>query len=213
VRRFVVIGQKAIASPEFSLDDIPGTSGRLDVLLRSLRAALLVSHGLRRDTIAYLVLLGGPRAPRTVRIDGAAIRFVRPDERCLASMVKKALERDTPGGAFVDVRAGLAVADAGLDAVLADAGVTTAYVLEEGAADVRDVAIDARAPLFFVGDHLGFDHATRTRIASMGAIPIAVSPLSLHADDAITLVSNELDRHEAARDPRAIVEGRHAASR
>lgn len=213
MRRFVVIGQKATASPDFSLDDIPGTSGRLDVLLRCLRAALLVSHGLRRDTIAYLVLLGGPRAPRTVRIDGAAIRFVRPDERCLASMVKKALERATEGGAFVAVRAGLAVADAGLDAVLADAGVVTPYVLDEGASDVRDRVVDVRAPLFFVGDHLGFDERTRAVIASVGATPIAVSPLSLHADDAITLVSNELDRREAAIDPRAIAEGRHAAAR
>ena len=58
-RRFVVIGQSATASPDFSLVDIAGTSGRLDVLLRCLRAALLVSHGLRRDTVVYLVLLGG----------------------------------------------------------------------------------------------------------------------------------------------------------
>ena len=41
-RRFVVIGQQASASPDFSLLDLPGTSGRLDVLLRCLRAALLV---------------------------------------------------------------------------------------------------------------------------------------------------------------------------
>src|SRR3954468_10373902 len=96
MRRFVVIGQKAIASPDFSLTDLPGTSGRLDVLLRCLRAALLVSHGLRRDTIVYLVLLGGEGAPRVLRVDGSAIRFVRPDERALALLVQKALGRATP---------------------------------------------------------------------------------------------------------------------
>jgi len=92
-RRFVIVGQKATASPEFSLLDLPGTSGRLDVLLRCLRSALLVSHGLRRDTIVYLVLQGGPEAPRVLRIDGSAIRFVRPDERALALLVQKALGR------------------------------------------------------------------------------------------------------------------------
>ena len=40
----------------------PATSGRLDILLRCLRASLLVSHGLREDTIIYLVLMGGPQA-------------------------------------------------------------------------------------------------------------------------------------------------------
>src|SRR5260370_886010 len=64
VRRFVVIGQQASASNDFSLDDLPGSSGRLDVLLRCVRAALLVSHGLRRDVVVYLVLLGGRHAPR-----------------------------------------------------------------------------------------------------------------------------------------------------
>ena len=80
-RRFVVIGQKAIASPDFSLLDIAGTSGRIDILLRCLRSALLVSHGLRRDTVVYLVLCGGALAPRVLRVDGRHIRFVRPDER------------------------------------------------------------------------------------------------------------------------------------
>ena len=81
MRRFVVIGQTATASGDFSLEDLPSTSGRLDVLLRCVRAALLVSHGLRRDTVVYLVLLGGPLAPRTVRVDGAIATYVRPDER------------------------------------------------------------------------------------------------------------------------------------
>ena len=60
MRRFVIVGQQATSSPHFSLLDLPSTSGRLDVLLRCLRAALLVSHGLRRDAVAYLVLLGDP---------------------------------------------------------------------------------------------------------------------------------------------------------
>src|SRR5262245_20269818 len=99
MRRFVVVGQKASASPDFSLDDLPATSGRLDVLLRCLRAALLVSHGLREDTIVYLVLQGGPRAPRALRIEGAAARFVRPDERSLAVLVKKVLATEGEGSA------------------------------------------------------------------------------------------------------------------
>src|SRR3954465_7473050 len=97
MRRFIVIGQKATASPDFSLTNLPASSGRLDVLLRCLRAALLFSHGLRRDTVVYLVLLGGPRAPRTLRIEGASAGYVRPDERALAVMVQKALAASMEG--------------------------------------------------------------------------------------------------------------------
>src|SRR5580700_7359509 len=120
MRRFVLLARQAVASDDFLLDDIPGTSGRLDVGLRCLRAALLVSHGLRRDTIAYLVLLGGPRAPRAIRFEGAAARFLRPDERSLATLVKKVLAVPSQGPGFASVRPGIAIADAGLAAVIAD---------------------------------------------------------------------------------------------
>ncbi len=206
-RRFVVIGQKATASPDFSLVDIAGTSGRLDVLLRCLRAALLVSHGLRRDTIVYLVLLGGELAPRVLRIDGREVRFVRPDERALALLVQKALGRaslDAEPGSFVQIRPGVAVAAGGLDAVLADlhgSGAAVigmpAYLLEEGARDVREGTLEADDVVVFVGDHIGFDDATRATLDRIGATPIGIGPLSVHADDAITIVCNEMDRRRA----------------
>lgn len=201
MRRFVIIGQRATASPGFSLVDIPGTSGRLDVLLRCVRAALLVSHGLRRDTVVYLVLLGGPEAPRSLRIDGSAARYLRPDERSLAVTVQKALteaSRATQAetkGSFVAVRPGIAVAEGGVDAVLADLGEGPRYVLEEGAQDVRDHPLGGDHGTFFLGDHLGFDEASRAALAGVEAL--SVGPVSLQADDVITLVANELDRREA----------------
>jgi tRNA (pseudouridine54-N1)-methyltransferase len=194
MRRFVVIGQKASGSPDFSLVDLPATSGRLDVLLRCLRASLLVSHGVRRDTMVYLVLLGDETAPRVLRVEGAAVRFLRPDERSLATLVQKSLAAAREGAGFVSVRPGIAVADGGLDVVLDDVGRATFYVLEEGAADVRQATIDVGDPVFFVGDHAGFDAPTRARLASIGARPVSVGPVSLHADDIVALVNNELDR-------------------
>lgn len=207
-RRFVIVGQTATASPEFSLLDIPGTSGRLDVLLRCLRSALLVSHGLRRDTIVYLVLLGGPLAPRVLRVDGRHVRFIRPDERMLAITVQKALARgatDAAPNVFVEIRPGLAVARGGVDAVLADLGSDrhgetrslATYVLEENARDLRDGPLASDDVVVFVGDNHGFDEPTRARLAAAGAVAIGVGPISLHADDAITIVCNEMDRRSS----------------
>jgi tRNA (pseudouridine54-N1)-methyltransferase len=194
MRRFVIVGQRATASPDFLLDDLAGTSGRLDVLLRSLRAALLVSHGLRRDTIVYLVLLGGPRAPVSLRFEGAHVKFLRPEERSLATLVKKVLALDCEATSFEAVKPGIAMARAGLEAVIADLGTGTRYMLDEGAPDVRGVELDARDGVFFVGDHLGFDEMTRAELVKMGAIAVGLGPVSLHAEDAVAIVGNEMDR-------------------
>ena len=194
--RFVVIGQKATAADDFLLDDLPGTSGRLDVLLRCLRAALLFSHGLRRDVVAYLVLCGGPLAPRVMRVDGRAARFIRPDERSLATLAKKLLAGPASSRrGFAEMRPGIAVASGGLDDVFEDLGVMTPYVLEEGAPDLRDTPDVARTDAaFFLGDHLGFDAWTRERLEALGARPLGIGPVSLHADDVIAIVTNEIDR-------------------
>jgi tRNA (pseudouridine54-N1)-methyltransferase len=197
VLRFVVIGQKAIASGEYLPGDLPGTSGRLDVLLRCVRAALLWSHGMRGDVMVYLVLGGGPRAPRVLRIDGASVRFVRPDEHSLAILAKKALatRSDETVEGFFEIRPGLAVGRGGLETVLADLGAASPFVLEEGAEDIRAIGDDGlRDAVFFLGDHLGFDDATRALLAGKSARPVGVGPRSLHAEDAVTLVLNELDR-------------------
>jgi tRNA (pseudouridine54-N1)-methyltransferase len=194
MRRFVVLGQTATASPGFSLDDLPGSSGRLDVLLRALKSALLTSHGLRRETACYLVLLGDAAAPKAIRVDGRVAEYIRPDERSLAGRVKNALSWEADARAFAVERQGLAAANGGLDVVVADLGAMTPYVLEEGGTDIRVATLDTENPVFFVGDHLGFDAVTRLSLASLGAIAVSVGPVSVHADDAITLVHNELDR-------------------
>jgi tRNA (pseudouridine54-N1)-methyltransferase len=206
MRRFVVVGRMAHASAGLLLDDIPGTSGRVDVLLRCVRAALLVSHGLRRDVVVYLVLGGDASGSRAVRIDGARAQFLRPDERSLALTVKKSLERSLPvGSAFDDVRPGIAVAAGGLEAVLADLPIAPAYALDETGTDIRQENFDPRDVTLFVGDHLGFDDATRGRLGGLGVRSLSVGPTSLHAEDAIAVASNEMDRRCAphATDQRA----------
>lgn len=195
MRRFVILGQRARASDDFLLDDLPGSSGRLDVLLRCLRAALLASHGLRKDVVAYLVLLGGPRAPRVLRVEGASVRFLRPDERSLAVTVKKVLasrEDETQSG-FVTVKPGFAIARGGIEVVLADAPDAQPVVLDEGAPDIRGETFD-KPTLLVIGDHLGLAADADGRLAAMGARRVSVGPVSIHADDVVAVVTNELDR-------------------
>jgi tRNA (pseudouridine54-N1)-methyltransferase len=202
MRRFVIIGQKATASGDFRLDDLAGTSGRLDVLLRCIRSAILISHGVRRDVVVYLVLRGGTRAPRVLRVDSAAAKFLRPDERSLATLVKKALEAHAEGEDedFIDVRPGISVRRGGLDEIVAELGDARLFVLEPTGSDLRlDVDLNGTDATFVVGDHLGLDDTTRTRLAALGAISLRVGPVPIHADDVVTIVSNELDRRRTGR--------------
>jgi tRNA (pseudouridine54-N1)-methyltransferase len=196
VRSFVVIGQTATASAEFRLDDLPGSSGRLDVLLRCVRAALLVSHGLRPDVRVYLVLRGGAPAPRVVRIDSNTARFIRPDERSLALLVQKTLAAAPADlkDAFVELRPGVALAAGDLACALADVSNAELYVLEEGAPEFRAAGSTSNDVMFVLGDHLGFAAADRADLAARGASAVSIGPLSLHSDDVITIVSNELSR-------------------
>lgn len=214
LRRFVVVGRTATSSPDFSLVDLAGTSGRLDVLVRCLRAALLVSHGVRRDVIVYLVLLGGPAArgegpARVVRIDGRVSEWIRPEERRLALIVQRALEerergrspvRDHEDGPYLVLRNGVAVANGGLEVALASIPASSRrIVLDERGADVRDASLGDDDVTLVLGDHLGLDEAAR---ASLGdALSVSLGPTSVLAEDAIALMHNELDR-------RAVVAGR-----
>lgn len=191
-RAFVIVGTTALASGDFSIDDIPSTGGRIDVLLRCLRAALLYSHGVRRDTAVLLVLEGGSRAPRTVRIDGATAKFLRPDERSLAALVKKSLSAST--SASDEARPGVFVRDGGLETALDWLGPRALFVLDEGAPDIRDAVIRPAPSAFVIGDHLGFDAASRALLERRRPTAIGLGPVSVHAEDAVTIVSNELDR-------------------
>ena len=186
---FVIIGQKARATPDFLLEDLPSTSGRLDVLCRSIRAALLTSHGVRDGSIIYLVLESGPR---TIKIVGGLTKFLRPDERSMAVLLKKTLAVDPEGPAFHQIRFGLSIAGAGLEAVLADLPpASNRWFLDRSGADVRTTNVGA-TDTFFIGDHMGFSEQSRAMLEAYR--PISLGPVDLHAEDAVAVVWNEIDR-------------------
>jgi tRNA (pseudouridine54-N1)-methyltransferase len=212
MRRFVVVGQRARSDGDFLLADIPSTSGRADVLLRALRAALLISHSVRRDTVVYLLLLGSPDRVRTVRIEGAASRYLRPDERSLATTLKKALLFPNITTAFSDVRPGIAVAADGLACVLPELEHSRLFLLEPGAADVRGCDFRHSDNTFLLGDHLGLEEAIREQWLQLGAQRISVGPVALYTEDTIALVANELDRHQSVSNEAHTSLGCHSKS-
>jgi tRNA (pseudouridine54-N1)-methyltransferase len=165
---------------------------------------MLSSHGLRRDVVVYLVLGGGERAPRTLRFDGSGVKFLRPDERALAVLVQKVLTAAAASGedaaVFTEVKPGISVVSRGFPAVLEDVAGTRLYVLREDAPDARDHhELGELESTFFLGDDRGFGEGVLEALLRAGAVPLGLGPVSMHAEDAVAVLTNELDRRGAAR--------------
>ena len=190
MRRFIVLGHRASTSPDFPLDDLAGAAGRMDLLLTAANAALLVSHDLRRDAEATLVLLGPPDPPRTIRLEGARLQSLSPDLRTNAGLVRRALahgsriERETSPGVFA-ARRGLADALDGLREPL--------ILLREDGKDIRGAEIP-RDVAFVLSDSIELTGEEEAVVGTRKAAVCSVGPVSVHTGDAIAIVHNEMDR-------------------
>jgi tRNA (pseudouridine54-N1)-methyltransferase len=184
---FAIIGHIARTDGSFSINDLPGTGGRMDVLCRCVNASLFLSHDLRRDTECCLILCGPPSsAPKTVKFSGDSIRSLSPDERSAGSLIKKALEIPC-GSEFREAAPGISVRKGGLERLMTE---HTFAVLDENGSDVRGAG--ALPDAFLLSDHLNFTDAECA--LTKGCQQYSVGPRCLHADHTIILVQNELDR-------------------
>ncbi|MCL2141895.1 MAG: tRNA (pseudouridine(54)-N(1))-methyltransferase TrmY [Methanimicrococcus sp.] len=108
MKDFIIIGNKAVTGGKISLNDLPGSAGRMDVLCRCITAALFISFGMRRDAMVHLVLKGEPGPEKIIRFCGETMRSLNPDERSSGSLIQKALlinatpfEKESTPGVFV----------------------------------------------------------------------------------------------------------------
>lgn len=191
MRRFVVVGHEAPTDPDFSLSDMPGGAGRLDVLCRCVAAGLLTSHGVREGAAVWLVLQDAV----TVRFEGATIRNLAPDERAVAGLVRSALaagERAV-GAQWVEASPGVTVAKQGLEAALestADAGAVVQ--LHEDGAPVTGLE-PAEATTFVLSDHRDVTAAEQALLDDHVNARVSLGPTRLHADQAIVVAHHYLD--------------------
>lgn len=186
---FAIIGHLASTTGGFNLNDMPGGAGRMDVLCRSVNTSLFLSHDLRRDVTVYLVLLGGTDAPKTILVSGEKVRSLNPDERSAGALIKKALEIPV-GEEFRESTRGVYVRRGGLSRLLHE---HTFAVLDEGGEDIATATTIPEA--FLLSDHLNF---TPEELEMTRDCPkYSVGPKVLHADHAITVLLNVLDRRIA----------------
>ncbi|ADB58497.1 tRNA (pseudouridine(54)-N(1))-methyltransferase TrmY [Archaeoglobus profundus] len=193
MRGFLIVGNKAVTKP-FSLKDLAGSAGRMDIICRCIAQALFISHGIRRDVEVYVLLLGEPDPPKALKIVGSEVRYMAPDERNIGGIIRKALslkvdyswKRSTPG---------VYIARKNLIDLLEELSkkYNVVYLREDGV-DIRDVACRLENPLFVLGDHIGLREEDEKTVMKYAKIVVSVSKLSLQADQCIVIVHYELDR-------------------
>jgi len=203
MRQFVVHGHDAPTTPEFSLSDLAGGAGRLDVLARCVGAGLLLSHGVRPDSRVHLVLAD----TFTVRFDSATVRNLAPDERNVAARIRGALETraDAVGHLPAEPSPGVRLYRTGFAETLASvAGDAGSGPGRDGPDAPTVVGLHADGtplsgleppgdPVFVLSDHSDFREAEADLLAGTVDERASLGPERLHADHAITIAHNYLD--------------------
>lgn len=142
-RRFAIVGHRAPSKGKVNLNDLSGSSGRIDVLCRAVNTALFLSHGMRKNTHITLHLMGGPGMGRRIWFDSRSLRGIRVDERSIAGHISKIIQQRAPAiGQWEEFSQGLWHSPGGLLDTLKEWS-------DEG---VEIVHLDANAPTLWADE-------------------------------------------------------------
>lgn len=188
MKEFILYARKAVTSPDFLLDDLPGSGGRMDLVARCICNALWISHDLRRDSCIHVVACGRPNPPVVISFYGDRLRGVSPDERNIAAWIKGvlALKRKNPG---IKIRK---LSFQQLIEELA-AGGKALYTLHEKGTDISEVKLKAN-PVFILGDHIGLPREEEKFVERFEHEKISLGTISYLSSQCITVLHYELDK-------------------
>ena len=96
LRKFVMVGSRALAKGKLPLNDLAGGAGRMDVLIRALMSSILTSHGMRDDTEFTMILLGGPGPARRIKFVSNELKGIHAEERAVAGKIAAVIKHPIP---------------------------------------------------------------------------------------------------------------------
>jgi tRNA (pseudouridine54-N1)-methyltransferase len=167
----------------------------MDEVARAVSTGFTLSNDLRRDTEMTLLFAGArPREARRIRIDGARLRYLNPDERSTAALLKNALVRSSTLDHDVESSPGMLVGPidpiAELERVLRLPG---AVWLTESGTPLRSYELSESGIVAVLSDPIDPTAQEREILERSGVPRLSVSPRSLRTSQVVDILHNECD--------------------
>jgi tRNA (pseudouridine54-N1)-methyltransferase len=202
VRQILLLIHRVPVDGEFTLNDLAGGGGRMDEVARTVSTGFTVSNDLRRDTEMTLLFAGnGRHAPRRIRIEGGRLRYLNPDERSTAALLKNALVRSRSLDREIESSPGIWVGPiepiAELERVLRLPG---AVWLTESGTPLRSYAFSELGVVAVLSDPDDPTEPERGLLERSQVPRLTVGPKALRTSQVVDILHNECDLRLAERD-------------
>lgn len=170
----------------------------MDEVARAVSTAFTLSNDLRRDLeMTILFVAEPPPRARQVRLSGRRLRYLNPDERSTAALLKNGLVRSAAMVEEVECSPGLVVGPVDpLPALREFAQAPEAVWLTESGEPVSGWRPEARGFSAILSDPQDPTPEEREVLESAGVPRVSLGPRSLRASQCIDVLHNEFDRRE-----------------
>jgi len=195
---FLLDAPRSHTAPSFLIRDLPGTSGRLDVVCRVMAAVFRTVPRLA-PSLRFLAVLGGPPDPPLLLQAGPASPNVIPESELACALLIKSLLNlhHYSGVGRLSSWPQLSLSRRSFEEALVDLSRRGGqiYYLMEGGTPLEAMELNASHPLvFLLGDHKGMPEEHEDLVKKMGGLETSVGRQSLLGSHVVTLVLLELAR-------------------
>lgn len=175
----------------------------MDEVARVVSTAFTLSNDLRRDTsLTILFAASPPPAARRVRLVGEKLRYLNPDERSTAALLKNALVRSAAVDHEIESSPGLFVGPVDpMEELKGFAGAQGTWWLTEDGAPAESTPVPPEGLHVVLSDP---DSPTATEVEVLrasGAVAVSLGPRSLRSSQCVDVLHNLLDRRAPPAGP------------
>ena len=188
-RTFIVVSPTARTSPDFPLKGIAGSTGRLDVIARSILTILQLDENIRKSIVFKALLMGPPNPPIVLEVYGSLVRGIYENEIKVIEAIRKVL-----AGEHVE---GFSIEKVSLKKLLENLLNTheRVYYLHENGEEILRSIKPAKTIAFILGSHVDIPTEYEVIIDKMNIPRVSLGSISYLTSQCIIIVNWLLDNY------------------